>query len=287
MKIDFHCHIFEQNADLKLVSAQFHQFVGYGFFERMKKGIQGVTPHKDEDIIKKTLYFVQKRAQLDKIVLLPLSIKQNQVVLEWCKRAPDIFIPFFNPPEKSLKGIDPQNALRDAIKNNGIRGLKIMNSFRKKFLDDKALYSSFEVAEEYNILALFHTGYPPPGTNKDVLTYSNPLRIENIIQSFPRLKIIIAHMGFPWVDNALALAVQYPNIYLDISNLIYMMPNRLKELLLRAKELIGLEKILFGTDGFIPEMIEYTVKTFEAVDYLSEQEIKKIMGLNAKKLLNL
>jgi len=41
-----------------------------------------------------------------------------------------------------------------------------------------------------------------------------------------------------------ALAVQYPNIYLDVSNMTYMMPNRLKDFLLYAKELIGLDKIL-------------------------------------------
>ena len=94
-------------------------------------------------------------------------------------------------------------------------------------------------------------------------------------------------MGYPWVDIAIALAVQYPNVYLDISNLTYMMPNRLKELLIRVREIIGLKKILFGTDGFVPEMIEIALNYFDAVDFLTEEEIRGIMGLNVKSILNI
>jgi len=287
MKIDIHCHIFNQNANRKALREQFNQFEGYGFYERIKDGVQNIPIYKGNDIIEKALYYIQERAQLDKVVLLPLSMSENEKVLKWCKRAPNIFIPFFNPPEKVMKGINPEEILLDAIRTKGIKGLKIMNAFRQKFLDDKILYPSFELAQEHDLLVLMHTGYPPPGTRKNVLTYSNPLRIETIMQSFPRLKVIIAHMGFPWVDTALALAVQYPNIYLDISNLSYMMPKRLKTFLLQAKELIGVQKILFGSDGFIPEMIAFTVSQLETADYLSEKDIKHIMGLNAKKLLNL
>lgn len=287
MKIDIHCHIFRQNATPKALREQFSQFEGYGFYERIKEGVQNIPSYKGNDIIEKTLYCIQERAQLDKMILLPLSMAENEIVFEWCQRAPDVFIPFFNPPEKNMKGINPEQLLLDAIRIKGIKGLKIMNPFRKKFLDDEILYPSFELAQEYNLLVLMHTGYPPPGTKKNVLTYSNPLKIETIIQSFPKLKIIIAHMGFPWVDTALALAVQYPNIYLDISNLSYMMPKRLRKFLLRAKELIGLNKILFGSDGFIPEMIELTVSQLEKADYLSEKDINRIMGLNAKMLLGL
>jgi len=94
-------------------------------------------------------------------------------------------------------------------------------------------------------------------------------------------------MGYPWVDNALALAVQYPNIYLDISNMTYMMPNRLKDFLVYAKELIGLDKILFGSDGFVPEMIEIAVNYFNNVNFLTKEEIDNILGLNAQKLLKI
>ncbi len=66
-----------------------------------------------------------------------------------------------------------------------------------------------------------------------------------------------------------------------------MQPNRLKELLIQAKEIIGLEKILFGSDGFVPEQIEMTSNYFDNIDFLTNEEVEKILGLNAAKLLNL
>ena len=111
--------------------------------------------------------------------------------------------------------------------------------------------------------------------------------MDEYFNSFPKVKFVIAHMGFPFSDVAIALATQYPNISLDISNLPYMAPLKLKNLLLVAKDIIGTHKILFGTDGFVPEMIEMAIKKFEKVNYLTVKEKANILGLNAKKLLNL
>ena len=94
-------------------------------------------------------------------------------------------------------------------------------------------------------------------------------------------------MGYPFTDIAIALAAQYPNVYLDVSNLAYMMPSRLKELLIQAKEVIGTHKILFGSDVTVPEMIENAVKYYDDCDFLTNEAIEKILGLNAVKLLNL
>jgi predicted TIM-barrel fold metal-dependent hydrolase len=287
MKIDFHCHIFRGLNSKSQIEDQFNKkFSGYGFYERIKQGIAEIKTIETDDIIEKVLYHI-KQARLDKVVLLPLSINENEKVLNWKRRAPEIFIPFFNPPERPMKGINTEKILKSAIEEDGIRGLKLMNPFREKHLNDPVLLEAFELAEIHELIVLMHTGYPPPGTRKNVLTYANPLKIEDIIQRFPELKIIIAHMGYPWVDVALSLAVQYPNIYVDISNLTYMMPKRLAKFLIRAKELIGTDKILFGSDGFVPEMIEMSVNYFEDIGFLSKNEIDKILGLNAKRLLHL
>lgn len=248
--------------------------------------LEGIKTINTDDIIKKTLYHLE-RVKINKVVMLPVSEKENMAVIEWARNAPDIIIPFFNPPERldDSKGI--KDIIEKAILEDNYKGFKIMVSFRKKKLNDKILYPVLETAHEHKLPVLFHTGYPPPGTQKSVLTFSNPIVIDEYVNSFPDAKIIIAHMGYPWVDNALALAVQYPNIYLDISNMTYMMPNRLKDFLLYAKELIGLDKILFGSDGFVPEMIEIAVNYFNNVNFLTKEEIDNILGLNAQKLLKI
>ncbi len=262
------------------------QFEGYGFYERMMDKIQEIETIETGDIIQRTLYHV-KKAGIDKVVLLPVNMKENEMVKNWQKEAPNVFIPFYNPPEKEDNEVDIKEVIEKAIKEDHYKGFKIMLSFREKKLNDEILYPTLEIAEKYKVPILMHSGYPPPGTKKSVLTYSNPVVIDEFINSFPKANIIIAHMGFPWTDVAIALATQYPNIYLDVSNMAYMMPKHLEELLLQAKEIMGTGKILFGSDGSLPEMIEIAIDYFNNAGFLTQQDLENIMGRNAQNLLKI
>jgi len=285
LRIDFHCHVFQKQLTRDALSV-FKQFEGYGFYERMITKIQEVETMETDDIIKRTLYHI-KKAGMDKVVLLPVNRRENEMVKNWHEEAPDIFIPFYNPPEKENVGVEVKEIIQRAIRDDGYKGFKIMLSFREKKLNDEILHPTLEVAEKYKVPILMHTGYPPPGTRKNVLTYSNPIVIDDFMNSYPKVNIIIAHMGFPWTDIAIALATQYPNIYLDISNMAYMMPTRLEELLLQAKEILGTRKILFGSDGSLPEMIEIAVNYFDNANFLTKQDVENIMGKNAQNLLKI
>ncbi len=286
IKIDFHCHLFSDLDIEQLKSRVFKDFKGYGFHDRLMQNLEHIPSINTYNMIEKTLYHA-KKAGLDKIVLLPLSKKENELVKEWCRVEPRVFIPFYNPPEKATPNETIEDILLADFHEIHFKGYKIMLSFREKNLDDKIIYPALELAQEQDLVVLFHAGYPPPGTFKKVLSHANPIHLENIIHSFPKLKIVIAHMGFPWTDLTLALAVQYPNVHVDISNMTYMMPTHLKHLLLQAKELIGTDKILFGSDGFVPEMLELTVNSFNNINVLSNEEKEKILGGNAAKLLKL
>ncbi len=288
MRIDFHCHLFYEQMTPKFLKTQFKTFEGYTFFNRMIQGIEQLEPINIDDPIKKTI-MIAKRAQLDKIVLLSTSKNENERVKDWVKIQPDLFIPFFNPPEKSENKSEVQTNVSKALIEDGFKGLKIMLPFRGKKINSENLFPAYEIADEQNVPVLFHTGYPPPGTpgKRMFMSLAKPVFLDSVAASFPSLKIIMAHMGYPWIDEAISMATQFPNFYLDISNLTYMQPNRMRDAILYAKDIIGLDKILFGSDGFCPETIEVCVKAFLAVDYLKKDEINKIIGLNAKKILNL
>jgi len=286
VRIDFHCHLFPAMDTRKMVKAGSVIFEGYGFYERMVKKIQNIKSSEADNIMEKTSFHL-KNANIDKVVLLPVNMKENQEVKTWVEFAPDVFIPFYNPPEKSDSNVNVNDVIKRAIVEEGYKGFKIMLTFRKKKLDDQLIYPVLEAAHKYNLPIVMHCGYPPPGTRRNVLTYSNPIYIDSFASSYPKANIIITHMGYPFTDIAIALAAQYPNVYLDLSNLAYMMPSRLKELLIRAKEIIGVQKILFGSDGNTPEMIEIAVDYFDDIDFLSKEEVEKILGLNGAKLLGL
>ncbi len=288
MKIDFHCHLFYEQNTIDSMKNLFRVFEGYGFHQRMMGVLEKIEPITTEDIIAKTSAHA-KRAGLDKIVLLAASANENRLMREWVKAQPDLYIPFFNPPEKATDPAEIAQSVEQALSKEGFKGLKILLPFRSKYINEKNLYPAYEIATKYDVPILFHTGYPPPGTPgaKMKLSYARPDLLDEVIASFPKTKIIMSHCGYPWSDVAIAVACQFPNVHLDISNLMYMMPNKLRDILLHAREVIGLNKILYGSDGFCPEMVEACVKLVEESNYLTPVEIKKIMGLNAQKLLKL
>ncbi len=288
MRIDCHCHLFYETNTIQTLKSGFQVFEGYGFQQRILNALDKIKPITTKNILEKTAAHAE-RAGLDKVVLLAASAKENERIKSWVKAKPDFFIPFYNPPEKSEDPSEISQAVDRALTEEGFKGLKILLPFRKKQLNEKNLYSAYEIATTHDVPVLFHTGYPPPGTpgTKMGLSSANPAMLDTVIASYPKMKTILAHCGYPWSDIGVALACQFPNVHLDISNLMYMMPNKLREILLHAKEVIGMDKILFGSDGFCPEMIEACVYLFQNNDYLSFNEIEKIMGLNAQKLLRL
>ena len=286
MRIDFHCHLFQAMNTRRLLEAGTGIFKGYGYYERMIRKLEKIQSIEAPNIMEKTVYHLNN-ANIDKVVLLPVNIKENQEVKNWVSFAPEIFIPFYNPPEKSDSNINVKDEIEKAIVENEYKGFKIMLTFRKKKLNDQLIYPVLEAAQKFKIPVVMHCGYPPPGTRKNVLTFSNPIFIDEFAGSYPKVNLIITHMGYPFTDIAIALAAQYHNIYLDLSNLAYMMPSRLKNLLIQAKEIIGTHKILFGSDGNTPELIEIAVNYFDNIDFLTEEDLENILGLNAAKLLNL
>ncbi|MFW9783654.1 MAG: amidohydrolase family protein [Candidatus Heimdallarchaeota archaeon] len=286
MRIDFHCHLYQPMDTKRMVEAGSMVFEGYGFHDRMRIKLDKIKTASASNIMEKTMFHLNN-VNIDKVVLLPVNTKDNQEVKKWVEFAPEVFIPFYNPPEKSDNILEAKEVISKAFTEEGYKGFKIMLTFREKNLKDPLIYPVLEAAQKFKVPIVMHCGYPPPGTRRNVLTYSNPIAIDEYASSYPRSNIVITHMGWPYTDMALAVAVQYPSVYLDISNLTLMMPSRLKELLIHAKEMIGVDKILFGSDGPIPEMIEIAANYFDDVDFLSDQEIDKIMGLNAVKLLNL
>ena len=92
---------------------------------------------------------------------------------------------------------------------------------------------------------MIHQGTTFP--QKAPLKYSLPILLEDVAMRFPRLKMIIAHMGHPWIAETVVLIRKQPNFFADISALHYR-PWQFYNGLICAKEYGVLNKLLFGSD---------------------------------------
>ncbi len=160
-------------------------------------------------------------AGLERAVLLPIdctttrgmSIYTNEQVAELCALS-DRFLGF-----ASVDPHDPKHvqALERAIGDLGLRGLKLAPGLQGFRPDDRALYPLYAKAQDLGIPVLFHAGMTwEPGVRVGA---GHPLAFEEVARDFPALKIVLAHLAWPWVLEAVALALKYPNIHLDTSAL--------------------------------------------------------------------
>lgn len=66
---------------------------------------------------------------------------------------------------------------------------------------------------------LFHTGWLAlsPRTRKVNMNNLRPMEVDFIARNFPDLKIILAHFGNPWWEEAACVLMHHPRVYADLS----------------------------------------------------------------------
>jgi hypothetical protein len=182
--------------------------------------------------------------------------------------------------------------LVDYLKEGKIHGVKLYPGYEDFYPLDEKLFSLYEQCQKMGKPVIFHTGALQSGL-RGLLKQSHPLNIDEIANSFPDLKIVMAHFGNPWVMDAAAVAENNKNVYVDVSGYfgIYASIPRtdidffVKDLV-NFKSFIGdFKKCLFGTDWPLYSQKEYV----DAVKQLplNDEEKELVFWKNAKEIFNL
>ena len=79
------------------------------------------------------------------------------------------------------------------------------------------------------------------------LDYARPVLMDAIACEYPRLKIILAHLGHPWESETIAIIRKQPNVYADISALYYR-PWQFYNSMRLLEEYGAHDKVFFGSD---------------------------------------
>ena len=131
------------------------------------------------------------------------------------------------------------------------------------------------------------------------LELGRPALLDDIGREFRDLRVIIAHCGIPWVDEALFLLTKHPHFYGELSYLIATLTRRDLFLLLHRCEpaFVPLEKIFFGTDypGFLYDPVKLAGKLMTvneeaaalSLPPIPEHKLRGIMGDNVAAVLGI
>ena len=140
-------------------------------------------------------------------------------------------------------GADTSEKIRRAH-GDGFRMVKV--SIPLDPYDSRYYFPLWETAAELGMPVLFHTGIvtlrQEAPDERISSWHMHPMRIEPISRAFPRLGIIIAHLGIHWNDDAAELCRMRPNVYCDLTG----EPGGWRA---RADR-VGMEKWLWWPDAF-------------------------------------
>ncbi len=143
--------------------------------------------------------------------------------------------------------------LRHAIEGLGLRGVKMVPTGWYPF--EERARGVYAVASELKLPMLFHSGIFIDGRSG---RFCRPAYFE-ALRDHPGARVTLAHMGWPWTDEALAVALidrihevppERAQFRLDIS--FGAPPPYRKEVLARMLEVLGPGALQFGSDCFLP-----------------------------------
>jgi predicted TIM-barrel fold metal-dependent hydrolase len=210
----------------------------------------------------------------------------NEYVAKVAQEYADQFIGFASVDP--WKGKLAVQELERAVRELGLRGLKMHPTTQAFFPSDPRFYPLWEACAGLGIPVLFHSGQTgvgarEPGGGGFKLKYCQPVPyIDDVAADFPTLTIIMAHPAVPWQEEQLAVALHKQNVYIDLSG---WSPKYFRPVLTQYMKSLLKEKVLFGSD-YPVLMPERWLKDFDALGL--EPDIRQLILLeNARRVLKL
>ena len=210
----------------------------------------------------------------------------NDYISDIVKAFPDRFIGFAAiDPWQSMLAVDE---LERSVKDLGLKGLKLHPIQQAFHPNDEQFYPLYQKCADLKVPVLFHcgmaaSGWGMPGGGGLKLKYSAPIPgMDDVAADFPNLTVIMAHPGWPWIDQQIAVALHKPNVYLDLSG---WLPRYIPNQLITEANTRLQDKVLFGSDyPFITP--ERWLRDWVKLP-ISDDVRKKILIDNAKKILSI
>ncbi len=179
--------------------------------------------------------------------------------------------------------------ITDDLKNGKLDVVgEIASQYYNYAINDPALDPFFELAEKFDVPVLVHCAGLGGDTHFPIAK-GNPLLVSEVIKKHPKLRIYIENAGWPFLEEIIALMYCYPNVYVDVSTITWIIPRNVFHNYLKGLMDAGLGKrIMFGSDQMIwPESIGMAIEAIESAEFLTEEEKRDIFYNNAVQFLRL
>ena len=171
-------------------------------------------------------------------------------------------------------------------------GLKFYLGYEEYHAADERISPLYAACADRGKPVMFHTGALEKA-NKGLLKYSHPLTVDEVAHAFPPLRIILAHMGNPWLMDCAAVIAKNENVYAAMSAFFEeYQPITGRDMQVFAKRLEDVrlflgsfERFLFGTDWPLYSQKEYLLAV-QSLGLRGEEE-DRVLWKNARELFGM
>ena len=239
----------------------------------------------DDNVMNKTLALLRKRNIY--------GVTSGQLTEAWHKAEPKRVIPSFY---LRGDGSDPSpDSLRKLFREGRFKILgEIAVQYRGMAPDDSFLSPYWALAEELDIPVGIHIGPGPIGApylgfGKYRGRLHSPLKLEEVLFKYPKLRVYIMHAAWPMIDELLALFWTHPHVYVDISGIATDLNKPAFHSYLKKIVTSGFcNRVMYGSDQMIwPELINKSIEAIETADFLTNKQKRDIFYNNAARFLKL
>lgn len=205
-------------------------------------------------------------------------IYSNDLIAEMVAAYPDRFVGVaavnLERPVEAVRELDR------AVRSLGFKALRVVPWLWNRPPNDKFYFPLYVKCIELGIpfcTQVGHTGPLMPSETGRPVPY-----LDEVALTFPELKIVAGHIGFPWTDEMIGVAWKHENVYIDTSAYL---PRYYPPALLHYLKTYGKEKVLFGSN--FPQLsLEKCVQQVEELG-LADDAKANFLYRNAQRVFNL
>jgi predicted TIM-barrel fold metal-dependent hydrolase len=202
------------------------------------------------------------------------------------QRYPEL-LPFVTLDPVLMDAITIRQKMRQAV-GHGARGILLLPALDGFYGNDRRAWPIYEMAQSFRLPVLAQTGdaglLPPSGRGH----WGRPRYFGDVAVSFPKLTLILGHLGKGYESEIAVLTRRYANVYTETSMRLNGLGEPGQWTAAEAVtwfRLIGIDRILFGTKWplFDPQQAIGAIRRLP----LTSEEKRKILGENARRVLQL
>lgn len=208
----------------------------------------------------------------------------------WQAAGPGLFIPGYGLDIKR-DGVTPEQLAKEFQSGTFAVLAEVTNQYSGVMADDPEFADYWKVAAENDIPVGIHVGIGPPGSPMLYPKFKaqSPLALQEILSTYPGLRVYMIHMGYPFMEETKAMLYLYPQLHVDTGVLQAAVPREEYYAVLKDLVVAGFsDRILFGSDQMNwPGLIEEGINAINEAPFLTHEQKKAILHDNAVRFLRL